>query len=266
MLCCLSFISSAQLQEEDFNATTMPNGWSATSGPTGCTWQFGYSGSLIGSGFYTPSNFPSGGVIFDDNSCGGFVNNYIELEGPEIDLVAENIVSAAIELTYNHQTFSNSGNFMVDVWDGTTWQNVLLVDGDTPAANTGINKTEVIDITAYINNNFKVKFIYDDENTLTYGVGIDHYKLINTATVSVDELISEGFKYAPNPVTGNILTLNAKENISLVNVYNTIGQKVITKKPDRLESKVYMDNLPNGVYLVQVKIGTKKGTFKIIKG
>lgn len=264
-LCCMCLISYGQIHEEDFNAKSIPSGWTATSGPTGCSWQFGVTKSLVGSGFFTPASFPSGGVIFDDDACGGFTNNYVELKSPTINLVAENIVSAAIELTYNHQTFSNSGNFMVDVWDGSAWQNILFVDGDMPAPNSGNNKTSIIDVTNHINNAFKVKFIYDDENSYTYGVGIDHYKLINTATVGVQELVDVGFNYSPNPVIDDILTLRANENISLITIYNAIGQKVISKRPKTATSKVFMDQLPKGVYLMHVAVGQKNGAFKIIK-
>lgn len=261
---CITTVS-AQIQQENFNGNSLPSGWSATSGPTGCAWQFGNSESLIGSGFTNPASFASGGVIFDDNTCGEFINNVVELEGPTIDLVAANVVSAGIELVYNHQTFGISGNFMVDVWDGSAWQNVLFVDGDDTAPNTGTNQTTNIDVSTYINSNFKVKFIYDDENTKTWGIGIDNYKLSNTAVANIGDLVDLGFNYYPNPVVNDILTLQANEEISIVNVYNMIGQKVIAKKPITLESKLNMQNLPEGMYIVNVAIGKKEGSFKVIK-
>jgi hypothetical protein len=268
ILFCVAFISNAQIQEENFNANSLPSGWSMTTGPTGCAWQFGYTGNLIGSGSTTSgiyASFASGGVIFNDNDCGDFINNVVELEGPVIDLVAANVVSAGIELVYNHQTFGISGNFMVDVWDGSTWQNVLFVDGDDTAPNTGTNQTMNIDVSAYINSNFKVKFIYDDENSFTWGIGIDNYKLLNTATANIGDLVDLGFNYYPNPIVNDILTLQANEEISIVNVYNMIGQKVIAKKPVTLESKLNMKNLPIGMYIVNIAIGKKEGSFKIIK-
>ena len=262
---CISFITNAQIQQEDFNAPTLPVGWSITAPVSGCTWEFGYTGSLKGSGFSNPASFQSGGVIFDDDACGGGNNNHIELEGPPVDLVAANVTSAAVEIVFNHQTFANDGDFMVDVWDGNTWQNILTVPGDTPAANTGLNETRNIDVTAHINNAFKVKFIYDDENALTWGIGIDDYKLMNTATAGIEDLIDLGFSYYPNPVVSDILTLNANEDITIVNVYNAIGQKVIAIKPNVLKSDIKMEYLPSGVYIVHVAIGRKEGSFKIVK-
>jgi len=271
ILLCAYFISNAQIQEETFNAATMPSGWSTTTTANNCQWVFGYTGPMPGSGFSNPASFPSGAALFEDNylntnpnSC--IDNGYsVELEGPSVDLIAAGVISAAVEIIYNHQTFANDGNFKVDVWDGNAWQNILFVDGDMPARNTGLNQTSTIDVTSYINSAFKVKFIYEDENVVTYGIGIDNYKLLDTATAGIEDLIGLGFSYYPNPVINDVLTLNASEEISIINVYNSIGQKVIAKKPVALESKVNMRNLPVGVYIIQVAIGQSEGSFKVIK-
>ena len=257
-------ITSAQIQEENFNATSLPAGWSVTSSPSGCNYQFGYTGGMLGSGFTNPASFPSGAAYYIDDGC---VDNgyFVELEGPVVDLSTEGVTSVAIEITYNHQTFSNDGDFLIDVWDGSNWQNVFLVDGDTPVQNSGVNQTSTIDVSSYINSNFKVKFIYTDENSLTYGIGIDDYKLLDTATAGIEELAAVGFNYYPNPTVNDVLTLHAEENISVINIYNVIGQKVIERKPVAHESKIQMENLPSGVYVVQVAVGAREGSFKIIK-
>jgi len=257
-------IASAQIQQENFNATSLPAGWSVTSSPSGCQYQFGYKGGMLGSGFTNPASFPSGAAYYLDDGCAD--DGYsVELEGPAIDLSTEGVTSVAIEIIYNHQTFSNDGDFMVDVWDGSNWQNVFLVDGDTPLQNTGTNQTSTIDVSSYINSNFKVKFVYTDENSLTYGIGIDDYKLLDTATAGIEDLVNVGFNYYPNPTVNDMLTMHANEDISLVNVYNTIGQKLIAKKPVAHESKIQMQHLPAGVYIVQVAIGAREGSFKVIK-
>ena len=257
---------NAQLQQEDFNAITIPAGWSATTTDTGCEWQFGYTGSIAGSGFLTPSSFPSGGVIFDDGACGHSNNNNITLTGPEIDLIAEGITSAAIEIIYNHQTFSGDGDFFVDVWNGNDWTTVLHVDDDMPGPNTGLNQTTSIDVSPYINSQFKVKFTWDDENSnQSWGLGIDNYKLENTATVGVDNISNLGFNYYPNPILNDELTLRAKEVISSITVYNTIGELLVSKEPETQQQKINFESFPTGVYIVKVAINNKKETFKVVK-
>jgi hypothetical protein len=264
ILCCFGFISQAQIQQENFNATTIPTGWTATNPASDCEWEFGYTGTLPGTD-PNPATFVTGGVIFDDLACGASFNNLLELEGPTIDLVAAGIISAAVEIVYNHETLANDGDFLVEVWDGTAWQNIFTVSGDAPAFNSGTNETSTIDVTPYINSAFKVKFIYDDENSFTFGIGIDDYKLLDTAVAGISELERFGFNYYPNPITRNELTLHANEEISLINVYNSIGQRVISKSPSALESKLEMHTLATGVYIVQVAIGNQKGTFKVVK-
>ncbi len=258
-------MANAQIQKEDFNATDLPKGWSVTQAKTGCTWEFGYKDKILGSGFQNPASFPSGGAVFNDYNCGDFKNNIIELISPAVNLTEKNIIASTIELTYNLQTFSNDGNFRVNVWDGEAWQNIWIDSEDTKANNEGKNKTINIDVSEYINSAFRVKFIYDDEDSLTWGMGIDDYKLTGIESSKVEGLESIGFTYFPNPVINDELTLVSSENITIVNVYNSLGQRVISKKPLALKSQLKMQNLNSGAYIVTVLIGETEGSFKIIK-
>jgi hypothetical protein len=263
ILICLGFTMQAQIFHETFDSTTAPAGWTMTN-TTNCNWQFGFTGNMPGSGYFTPASFTSGAAAFIDDYCSD--NNYtVELVSPITDLGQENVTSAQIEVIYNHQTFSNDGNFYIKLWNGSSWVTVLTVDGDMPASDTGNNATAIIDITPYLNNAFRVKFEYTDQNSLTWGVGIDDFKIVNTATVGIEDLLPAGFRYYPNPVVNDILTLKANEDISEVLIYNSIGQQILAKQPMDNEYKVKMDGLPSGMYLAHVVIGTKKGSFKIIK-
>ncbi len=265
MLVCVAFMANAQLQHEDFNTSNMPDGWSSTETLAGNTWEFGYTGDLKGSGLQNPASFETGGVVFNDYKYGGFKNNVVELISPAINLTKKNIVVAKIEVTYNLRTFSKDGSFSINVWDGQAWQNVLTATEDTNAKNSGENQTNTIDVSPYINDNFKVKFVYDDNNSLTWGVGIDDYKLTGQVASKVKGLESLGFSYFPNPVVDGELTLLSSKEISSIAVYNAIGQKVISKKNVTLESKLDMRNLATGTYMVQVVIDDKIGSFKILK-
>lgn len=264
---------SAQIQEETFNAASIPAGWTATSTPgSGCSWQFGYTGKMPGTNNGNPtSDFPTGAAFFEDNY---YIENpdgcpddgyTVELTGPAVDLVAAGVISADVEIVYNHQAFGISGNFMVDVWNGISWQNILFVDADSPSSTSSTNQTATIDVTPYINSAFRIKFIYQDENSVTWGVGIDNYMLLDTATAGIEDLAELGFSYYPNPTVNNELQLRADQEIDIVNVYNTIGQKIITRKPTLNKDTIKMDHLPSGVYIVHVVIAEKEGSFKIIK-
>ena len=258
IFCCFCLMTQAQIQEENFDAATLPSGWSVNNN-TACSWKFGHTDNLPFINPEAPVKLTSGSVIFNDNKCGAFINNRLELKGPEVDLSAAGVFKAHIEIVYNHQAFVNSGNFMVDVWDGDDWQNVLTVSDDSPAKGSNeIATTSIIDVSDYINSAFKVRFVYDDENTRTYGVAIDNYKLINTAENA------GGFVYYPNPVNDD-LNIRARENISIIKVYNAIGQLVMSKRPSEIATKLEMGTLASGTYLVQIEAGTLKDNFKVFK-
>jgi len=251
-------MTQAQIQEENFDADTLPSGWSVNNN-TKCSWKFGHTENLPFMSPASPVKLTSGSVLFNDNKCGAFVNNRLELKGPEVDLSAAGVFKASIEIVYNHQAFVNSGNFMVDVWDGEDWQNVLTVSDDSPAKGSAdVATTTTIDISDYINSAFKVRFVYDDENTRTYGVAIDNYKLINTAPGA------GGFVYYPNPVN-NHLNIRARESISIINVYNAIGQLVMSKRPSEVATKLEMGYLASGMYVVKLEAGSLKENFKVFK-
>lgn len=84
------------------------------------------------------------------------------------------------------------------------------------------------------------------------------------AALSVNSNTFESFKYYPNPVI-NALTIEAKNTISNVRVYNIVGQQIQLLTPNSLSSTINMDDLNKGVYFVTVSIDGAEQTFKVIK-
>ncbi|GLB51883.1 hypothetical protein NBRC110019_09220 [Neptunitalea chrysea] len=114
----------------------------------------------------------------------------------------------------------------------------------------------VIGETYYI----RVYYYYDDTPSSTD---------FTIAVWSPDALSNEtfdntGFTYYPNPVNG-VLNLKANETIQNVAVYNLVGQQVLTITPEASTYEVNMSNLVTGTYFVNVTIGDKTKTVKIIK-
>jgi len=84
------------------------------------------------------------------------------------------------------------------------------------------------------------------------------------STATINDLAEVNFNYYPNPVN-DILHITAKENITQLSIYNTLGQEVKTASPADLSAIIDMSNLSNGTYFIKVQIGTHTGTYKIIK-
>ena len=256
-------VVNAQLQSEGFASTTTPTGWTATN-TTSCSWQYGYTGIMPGSG--GPGNEASfiGGAFFDDSICGNLSQDRAVLTGPTIDLTG--VTNAEIVVVYNLQVFGDKGEFIIEAYDGTSWQQVYFQDIDSPR-NTGLNQSVTVDVSVQANNNnaFAVRLIYDDEGYSAIGLGIDNYILNDNTVAGIDKLANFGFEYSPNPVIANVLKLKAKEKIEQIKIYNIRGQNVMSRKLSKKSARLNMSNLAAGSYIVHVQINGKLGSFKVLK-
>ncbi len=149
---------------EDFNGSSIPSGWTTQINSGSQDWAFG-SGVMP-----TGGNFPTNAAIFDDDAAGSGTVNMATLISPVYNLSGS--ATASISFDYALQTYLDDGTLTVEVYDGAAWQQVLFVDAITNPTNTGN-----IDVAAYINTNFQVRFIYDDEGGWSWGVGVDNFTL-----------------------------------------------------------------------------------------
>ena len=157
---------------------------------------------------------------------------------PTIDL--SNYTDGALSFDYNYFHLGTS-SFTVDVWDGAAWVNVLT----ETASNTGAWSAPpyphaVIDISAYSNSDFQVRFIYDDGNgEWDWYVGLDNVEVCATPACSV-------------PVTVLGTTYCVGEDSAEVSILQNYPS--ITWLPSGSTDPTIM--LPAGSYQVMVDDGT----------
>lgn len=84
------------------------------------------------------------------------------------------------------------------------------------------------------------------------------------ASLSTGSFDMTAFKAYPNPVT-NVLNLSYSSEISSVEVFNVLGQKVIAKTLNVTNGQVDMSNLNAGTYLVKVTADGLTKTIKVVK-
>ncbi|MDN3725361.1 HYR domain-containing protein [Aequorivita sp. SDUM287046] len=151
-------------ETEDFEGASVPAGWSTNIVLGSADWTFG-SGDMP-----TGGDFPTNAAIFDDDAIGS-EDNIAELLSPVYDLTGA--TSAEMSFDYALQDFVGLGLLRGEVWDGSAWQQIFLADNaDVNPTNTG-----AIDVLAYANANFQVKFTWDDETGWNWGAGVDNFLL-----------------------------------------------------------------------------------------
>jgi hypothetical protein len=73
-----------------------------------------------------------------------------------------------------------------------------------------------------------------------------------------------GLNYYPNPVKNNLTISNSSE-LTQVEITSVLGQTMMTKNLNELQTEIDLSNLENGVYFVKVKSDGAEKTFSIVK-
>jgi hypothetical protein len=100
---------------------------------------------------------------------------------------------------------------------------------------------------------------YGADNVGTFCLKVSRNQLLDN--ISFD---SSNFTYYPNPVK-NVLNLSYSQNISQVEVYNLLGQKMNSNSFNATTAQVDMSNLASGAYLVRVTSNNTTKTVRVIK-
>lgn len=253
---------SAQIQQESFDASEIPDGWIYEINSDATNWQFGYTGVMPHSGPTIESEFATGAALFNDNNHGKKSNDKTSLTTPAVDV--SDIEEAQIAVTYNLQVADDKGEFSIEVYNGRRWKEVYFQDTSSPK-NTGMNEVVLLEVSDFLNDEFQVRFNYDDEGQeITQGLGIDHYELID---VSNKNLVNEDAIGAINVLNlpDNVLVLDSNEQLDRENMLQDLSEHL---KSTELTTDSIMYNLiqfPSGSEMFRVKEETNVGSYKALK-
>lgn len=84
------------------------------------------------------------------------------------------------------------------------------------------------------------------------------------ASLGNNDFDNANFTYYPNPVK-NSLNLSYSKEISNVEIFNVLGQKVSTNAINATQAQIDMSNLSKGAYIVKVTSDNQVKTIKVIK-
>ena len=250
----------AQLQEESFASSRLPKGWKALNTTSSCNWEFGYTGVMPHSGPTIESEFNAGAVLFRDAGCAEGMRERISLTAPAMDL-SEN-GGARIEVTYNLQVAEEKGEFTIEVYDGRAWQQIFFQDTSSPR-NTGMNEMVSLDVSTYLNEDFQVKFTYDDEGADNgNSLAIAQYRLLDTpgeeAIGSMDASLGlTGYL----SVSDNILVLDANSKLESIEAFHKFGEHLNEYEPN--DTLYQAQSVPVSTSLFQVQ-GGELGSYKVL--
>ncbi|RYY45361.1 MAG: T9SS type A sorting domain-containing protein [Chitinophagaceae bacterium] len=188
-----------------------------------------------------------------------------------------NIIEQAEGASFDFSTTYVGGGQRVNIW--IDWNNDMIFDNETGSTEkvfsqyvTGATQTGTINIpagTALGDYRVRVRSQWGGTanpapcGQVAYGTTMD-FTLNVTTDLSIDDLVKSNFKLYPNPVK-DVLNLSNTQNITSVEVFNMLGQQVITKRVNATQGQVDMSNLATGTYLVKVATDNQTKTVKVIK-
>ena len=146
------------------------------------------------------------------------------------------------------------------IWQTNTWYTIKIVTQGS-AVSYYANGVFLLSKELVTNGTVsQIRFTHDNYNGIAY---IDNVKV--ESTLSSEDFNTSEVTHFYNKNLDQ-LELNAANDVfSNVSLYNLLGQNVIAKSLNTNQEVVDLSNLSNGVYLVEVGIGSTKKSFKILK-
>src|SRR5690606_8551833 len=105
-----------------------------------------------------------------DDAAGSGNTNLVTLASPVYDLASASTISLGYDVAFQE---AGDQTFTVEVFDGSAWQQVALYD----ASLDPDIQTESIDVSAFANAAFQVRYIYDDLGGWGWHAGVDNFSL-----------------------------------------------------------------------------------------
>lgn len=219
-------------------------------------------------------SYVSFGTLVNPSDPEDVVNHYEDFTSIASPIVAQ---GNTYTLTVGGNTHFSGTNYFMAYFD---WNH----DGDfddateeiqvgtigTSDGNDGIYATEEITIpnnAALGTTRMRIVKTWDDYGNPCemddYGQAEDYFITVDAAA-GFQSFDKAAFRYHPNPVK-DILNLSYTQPISNIEVYNLVGQRVMTKAVDANEAAIDMGGLAIGTYIVKVISGSTMQAVKVIK-
>ncbi len=121
-------------------------------------------------------------------------------------------------------------------------------------------RTMVLSLEDYIGQDVYIAFRHQTADQ--WMLGLDDLRVTAT-TLSVGDNLFQGFSHFVD--NNSQLILKANKPMGNINLYNVLGQQMISKKLSKLNETLNLSALKSGIYIVRIAIDGQEKSFKIVK-
>ncbi len=134
-------------------------------------------------------------------------------------------------------------------------------------------QTLTFDFSAFNStNNTKIALFFDIQTDFDAAVDpnlnifqVDDLVFGAFASLGVEDFKMEGISVSPNPTNNTWNVSSTKGRISSVTVFDILGKKVISLRPNTLSTAIDASNLTSGIYITKISTDLGSTTKKLIK-
>jgi len=143
-----------------------------------------------------------------------------------------------------------------------SFSQVFFQDSSSPK-NTGLNEMVSFDVSDFVNEDFQVKFVYDDEGSAgKSGLGITHYRLIDASDFELSAISDLRINRFIHP-TDNVLVLDANGAIEELDVIDSLRGH--SREYESFDRSHEAHQVPASAVLFRVDGGELLGSYKVLK-
>jgi hypothetical protein len=248
---------------ENFSAFSTPNCWSEIGGES---WHFNLNAFYAAASAGDGSPIGTTNYAWIDGSYPNGENQISKLRTPWVDIsnLSAPVLKFSLFSVNSESDFYNTFKVFVNDDIGSRIELYSIQESTDgwkvyEAELGNLNLSSKVQIEFFIHENSPSNAHYND--ILIDEAQINEQSILNTDTNSLANL-----KYYPNPVKDK-LTIQSDRKITLILIYNILGQEVYREKQDgdSLETEVDFSALSIGNYLVKVFSQDKVQTIRIVK-
>ncbi|WP_196890109.1 T9SS type A sorting domain-containing protein [Aureivirga sp. CE67] len=166
------------------------------------------------------------------------------------ELMAENITNTQADIKW---TAEGEDNFEIIVIPATE-------EMPEEGVVTSTNPHTAMDLTANTEYKVYVRTVCEGDEKSEWS----EMYTFTTANLSIEDNIIEGLRVFPNPAS-DVLSISAKEILLKVEVFNTLGQKVLENDFQNTDVKLNLQNIEKGSYTIKLTTEKTASSFRIVK-
>lgn len=123
--------------------------------------------------------------------------------------------------------------------------------------------TRTLDISALAGNMVYIAFRHHNSSN-QYNINIDDVN-VQSGTLGIEDFNKENFAYYYSSDKESLTLKSSNKPISYVEVYNLLGQSVVSKKLSNTTEDINLSTLVDGVYIAQIEIDNTTKAIKFLK-